>query len=712
MADTPTFADRLASQGGMLYGGDYNPEQWPEEIWREDMRLLREAGVNEVTLNVFSWAQLQPSEDEYDFSKLDRIVETVTDAGLSIVMATSTGALPAWMALRHPDVNRVDEKGRKMRHRERHNACINSPTFRRYSVALAGKLAERYGHLGNLVAWHIGNEYGGMCWCDTCAERFRDWLKARYGGIEAVNEAWNAAFWSHTYHSFDEIFPPNELGDMTSWGGKAILGGYSLDYQRFYGECVLESYNEEKAAIRRFDPVNPVTTNMMGTYPTYDYFRWRDSVDVVSWDSYPRPDAPAADVAMNHELMRGVGGGRPFMLMEQTPSRQNWMAYNTQKRPGQMRELSWQAVAHGADTVQFFQLRQNRAGCEKFHGALIGSDGTDRTRAFRECAELGAELKRVSGRILGSRVAPAKVALVFDWQSRWGIGLSAGPTISMDYVAEVCRWYAELHRRNIPVDIVGPYDSYDRYDVVLAPCLYMMDASLVSRLHSFVDGGGRLLLTSLSALADEHDSLYQGEIPVPLRDLAGVWVEETDALDPAKTVVPLRFADDADDGTAATPNGRVLFDVLEADEGTQVLATYGTQYYAGTPAFTFHPSAGNGGVYYAATFPDETAMPLFVDRILNGTGIAGLTAEPLTGTPVDSVADIAAPADGTPVTIEVTRRIADDGTTFTFVLNPAYATVSVDLPQELAGHDLLTDADIAAGPLTLAPYAVLILETA
>ncbi|MBW3079397.1 beta-galactosidase [Bifidobacterium simiiventris] len=416
--------------------------------------------------------------------------------------------------------------------------------------------------------------------------------------------------------------------------------------------------------------------------------------------------------------------------MEQTPSRQNWMAYNTQKRPGQMRELSWQAVAHGADTVQFFQLRQNRSGCEKFHGALISSDGTDRTRAFRECAELGAELGRVSGRILGSRVAPAKVALVFDWQSRWAIGMSAGPTISMDYVAEVQRWYRELHRRNIQVDIVGPYDSYDAYDLVLAPCLYMMRADLVERLRGFVAGGGRLLLTALSALTDEHDSLYQGEIPVPLRDLTGVWVEETDALDPSEHVVPLRFADDTDLATpadytgdssviadsandAAAPHGRVLFDVLEADEGTAVLATYGSEYYVGTPAFTFRPSTGNGGVFYAATFPDDAAMPRFVDALLAGTGITGLTDAPLVGTVERSAIaqDATVRSDLRTVDLEVTRRIAADGTTFTFVLNPVNAPVAVDLPAALAGRDLLTDTTVTPGHRVLPPFAVLVIES-
>lgn len=697
---TVDVAARLHSAGTMLYGGDYNPEQWPREIWAEDMKLFKEAGINEVTLNVFSWATLQPSEDEYDFSQLDAIVDTVSKAGMKIVMATSTGALPAWMALRHPDVNRVYFDGRKARHQDRHNACINSPTYRKYSVALAGKLAERYGQLDNLVAWHVSNEYGGFCWCDTCAQAFRGWLKDHYGTIEAVNQAWNTAFWSHTYHSFDEIFPPNGLGDGMEWSPAVTLPGFSLDYKRFYGECVVDSYNEEKAAIRAFDKTNPVTTNMMGTFENYDYFTWRagetdggnGGVDVVSWDSYPAMDTTPAEIAMRHDLMRAVGRQEPWMLMEQTPSRQNWMAYCYQKRPGQMRQMSWQAIAHGADTIQFFQLRQNRSGCEKFHGAVIGSDGTNKPRQFRESAELGQELQRVSARFLGSRVEHGRVAVVFDWQSRWGLAFSAGPTIALDYVKRVLAWYTELSRRNVPVDIVNPHDDLSGYAAVVAPCLYMTDDAVDANLRGYVNAGGRLVIGTMGLLVDMHDSIHQGEIPVPLRDLAGVWSEETDSLEPTHPVpVAFPFA-----GKQA--NAHTLFDVVHADEGTEVLATYEAEYYAGTPAVTFRPSVANaetgltGGVYYVATMFDADGIAHILDHVLDGVEL-----------PADVTADINSG-------VEITRRIAEDGTVFVFLVNPAGEPREAKTNVE--STDILTGKSYSAGAtVALAPYGVAVLET-
>ena len=687
----------------MLYGGDYNPEQWPEDVWHRDMDLLRGAGINEVTLNVFAWARLQPSEQTYDFTRLDRITDTVTEAGLSIVMATATGALPAWMALRHPDVNRVDEQGRQMRHGQRHNACINSPTYRRYSTELAARLAQRYAGLPTVVAWHVSNEYGGFCWCDRCAVAFRAWLHRRYqGDIEAVNEAWNSEFWSHTYHSFEEIFAPNELGDLMPGGGRRpVLPAASLDYRRFYGQSVLESFREEKQAIRRFDQVHPVTTNFMGTFPDYDYFEWSEDLDVVSWDSYPAHDTTPSEVALRHDLMRAVGGQRPFLLMEQTPSRQNWQAENSLKRPGQMRQQSWQAIAHGADSVQFFQLRQSRSGCEKFHGAVIGADGSDRTRTYQEVAALGAELARVSPRILGSRPERARVALVFDWPSRWAIGFSAGPTRSLDYVHEVQRWYDELHGRGIAVDLVRATGPFDGYTAVLAPCLYMTGQPVATALRAFVEAGGRLLLTPMSGLVDTHDSLFQGEAPVPLRDLAGVWVEETDALPPAATV-PLRGTrSDGGEGTELG-QGEILCDIVHADPGTQVLAEYGGEFYAGTPALTFRPVAGggprassaspegdeggSGGVVYSATFPVGAALGHAVDALLEGTGVEGAEL---------------------PHDVEVNRRVCADGTVLTFVVNCADGPVGVDL--DLRGRDLLTEAEVD-GHVDLSPFGVAVVE--
>ncbi|QAY64216.1 beta-galactosidase [Xylanimonas allomyrinae] len=673
-----------------LYGGDYNPEQWPEEVWATDMALLAEAGITSVTLNVFAWASLQPSADVYDFARLDRIVRTVSDAGMRIVLATSTAAIPAWMSLHHPDVNRVDQRGTRRRHGQRHNPCISSPTFRTYAAALAGKLAERYGAEPNLVAWHVSNEYGGFCWCDLCAEGFRGWLRSRYGTLEALNQAWNSAFWSHTYHSFAEIFPPDQRGDAISAdttsnaafvGSKVVLPGAALDYRRFYGAQVLESYREEKAAIRRFDRVRPVTTNMMGTFEDYDYFTWSEDVDVVSWDSYPAFDTSPAEVSMRHDLMRAVGKQKPFMLMEQTPSRQNWQPYNSLKRPGQLRAQSWQAVARGADTVQYFQLRQSAGGCEKFHGAVIGANGSARTREFREVAALGAELGRVGTRVLGSQVEHGTVGIVFDWPSRWGIGFSAGPSVSLDYVNETLRWYTEVSRRNVPVDLLSRDSDLTGYDAVIAPCLYLLSEATIAALRAYVEAGGRLLLTPMSALVGESDLLFQGEAPVPFRDLAGVWIDETDALPPG-TRVPVTFTD----GGVHAASGEILADVVHADEGTQVLATYAGEFYAGTPALTFRPSGGGGGVLYAATFPCGDGLRATVDALLG---------EKAAGVP-------------TPDGVQLSRRVRDDGTVLTFVVNTTGSAHTVDV-DGLAGTDILGGGPVE-GSIALGPYGVAVVE--
>ena len=681
---------RYPLTGTILYGGDYNPEQWPENIWVEDMELFKRAGINEVTLNVFSWSALQPDEETFDFSKLDRIVSVVGDAGMKIVMATSTAALPAWMTLKYPEVGRVDIHGRKMRHGKRHNACINSPLYRKFSKGLAARLAERYSSNPHLVGWHINNEYGGFCWCETCASAFREWLISHYTTVEKVNSAWNTAFWGHTYHSFDEIFPPNELGDFREGMNKAILPAYSLDYQRFYGDAVRDSFNEEKRAIRDFDCKNPVTTNMMGTFKDYDYFAWRadndfsgSGVDVVSWDSYPAYDTTSAQTSMRHALMRAVGKGESFVLMEQTPSRQNWQPYNSLKRPGQMREQSWQAIAHGADAIQFFQLRQSRSGCEKFHGAVVGSDGTDKTRTFQECARLGEELKKFGSVISGSKVERGSVAIIFDWESWWALSYSAGPTVSPDYVNEVSRWYAELFKRNIAIDVVSAHDDLSGYRVVLAPLLYMMDNDTVHNMQDYLSSGGELLMTTMSGLVDEHDSLYQGEIPVPFREAAGIWAEETDALPPSLDVAVVMESNVQD------LKSQILCDVIHADDDTQVIARYAGEYYSDTPVYTYKPSSSGGGVHYVATIPNNGLLKAIVDNV-----VKDISSE-------DSVS--------VPDGVEVNRRVREDGTNLVFVINSGDQTAIATSRGK--STDLLTGQEFDNGSeIVLDAFGVAILQ--
>ncbi|KAB8286885.1 beta-galactosidase [Bifidobacterium ramosum] len=690
-----TMTTVSAADGRMLYGGDYNPEQWPEEIWAKDMELFHEAGINEVTLNVFSWASLQPSEHEYDFSRLDRIVDTVTKAGMSIIMATSTGALPSWLSLEYPEVERVDFFGRKHRQGERHDACPNSPVYRRLSAALAGKLAERYGHLANVVGWHISNEYGGYCYCERCTQAFQQWLRKHYATIDDLNAAWNTAFWSGTFQSFDQIGLPDFAGDGID-GNRAVLPGYTIDYRRFFSDSIREAYHLEKLAVREHDAATPVTTNFMWRFDNYDYQAWGDDLDIASWDCYPQRDTKPSSTAFWHEVIRGLKHGQPFLLMEQTPSRQNWQEYCYLKAPGQMREMSWHAVAHGADSVQFFQLRRSRGGCEKFHGAVIDIDGSNRTRVFREVAQLGGELKRFGSRLLGSRSA-ARVAVLFDFQNWWGLEACVGPTRGLDYVDECERYFAEFARRNIAVDVVSANVDIDAYAIVLAPCLYMLRGDMADRLRAYVRGGGRLLLTTMSALVDEHDNLFQGECPVPLRDVAGVWAEETDAL-PPDMAVPLVCGDapapaDGDDVFGACG---LLCDIMHPDDDTRVLARYGGDaFYAGTPAITAH-DFGDGRCWYVGTMPDEMAARTIVDDLLDGTGISEMPS---------------------PAGTEITVRIAADGTRYTFLLNHTAQSQAVVVPCD--GVDLLGDGGAADTPaevsigteITLAPYGVRLIET-
>ena len=403
----------------IVYGGDYNPEQWPKEVWKEDMKLLKEAHIDVLTLNVFAWASLQPSEEEYDFSRLDEIMELVGEHGFSVCLATSTAAHPAWMAKKYPDILRVEFNGMKRKFGGRHNSCPNSPTYRKYSVRLAKKLAERYKDCDNLIAWHISNEYGGECYCDNCEKAFRVWLKKKYRTIEELNRAWNTSFWGHTFYEWDEIVLPNLLSEHFEYD-RSQFQGMTLDYKRFNSESMLECYKMEYEAVKSVTPNLPVTTNLMGFYKNLDYKMWAKYMDVVAWDNYPANEDTPAQIAMSHDLMRGIKGGTPFLLMEQTPSVTNWLSYNALKRPGVMRLWSYQAVAHGADSVMFFQMRRSIGACEKLHGAIIDHVGTNQTRVYREAQALGKELERIGEETLGA-VTEAEVAVYFDWDNWWAI---------------------------------------------------------------------------------------------------------------------------------------------------------------------------------------------------------------------------------------------------------------------------------------------------
>ncbi|MDE7327253.1 MAG: beta-galactosidase, partial [Lachnospiraceae bacterium] len=452
----------------IYYGGDYNPDQWDEATVDEDMRLFRKAGINLVTLPVFSWAKLEPEEGVYTFEWLDRLMDKLAANGISVCLATPTTAQPAWLSARYPEVLPVDIAGRKRTHGMRVFFCYNSLKYRERAAGIAEAMAKRYKDHPALAIWHISNEYGTYCYCPNCQAKFRRWLKNRYQTVETLNERWYTSFWGRTVYSFEEVMLPTELNDDYRFNPCV-----QLDYQRFVTDSTVECFLNEYRIIKRYCPNIPVQTNMSGFIKKLDQFALTKHMDILGWDNYPAPVHERSLVALKLDLMRGLKGGQSFMLTEQSPNQQNWQPYNKLKRPGEVRRLSYQALARGADTCLFFQLRQSAAGQEKFHGAIISHSGREDTRVFAECCALGAELKKLGDVFIGAR-APAKTAILFDWSNWWALENSSGPSVDMDYLEIVRKFYKPFYDRNIPVDMVAFDSELSKYDLVILPMVYMI----------------------------------------------------------------------------------------------------------------------------------------------------------------------------------------------------------------------------------------------
>lgn len=663
------------------HGGDYNPEQWDsKKIWNEDVRMFKLAGIDVATLNVFSWALNQPNEETYNFEWLDDKINRLYENGIFTCLATSTAAHPAWMAKKYPDILRVDFYGRKRKFGSRHNSCPNSPTYREYSEKIVDKIAERYKDHPAVLIWHVSNEYGGYCYCDNCQHAFQNWLIDKYGTLEKLNKAWNTGFWGHTFYEWDEIVAPNMLSEERE-NNESDFQGISLDYRRFQSDSLLDCYKLEYDAIRKHIPDTPITTNLMGTYPMLDYFKWAKEMDVVSWDNYPAIDTPFSYTAMTHDLMRGLKGGQPFMLMEQTPSQQNWQPYNSLKRPGVMRLWSYQAIGRGADTILYFQLRRSVGACEKYHGAVIEHVGHENTRVFNEVAQLGKELNGLSDTLLDARVN-AKVAIVFDWENRWATELSSGPSVSLDYVKEVHKYYDALFKLNVQVDMIGVEEDLSKYDIVIAPILYMVKEGYAAKVEGFVENGGTFLTTFFSGIVNETDIVTLGGYPGELRKVLGIWVEEIDALHPDETNQIIMKAPHGHMSGKYSCN--LLFDLIHT-EGAQTVAEYGSDFYKGMPVLTVN-QFGQGKAWYMASSPDQEFLKDFLKTVCEEAGVEPLLAVP----------------EG----VETTERVKGEQT-YLFVLNHIDEEVTIELQDSLY-QELLSNQQVS-GNLVLKEKSVLIL---
>ncbi len=681
------------------YGGDYNPEQWPEEVWDADHAAFDAARIDTLTVGVFAWSLTQPDARTYDLSVLERVVDRAHAQGRQVCLATGTGALPPWLAHEHPEVNRTDFEGRRHVYGQRHNACPSSPVYRRAAAALARKVAQRLGDHPAVVAWHVNNEYGGACYCDLCAVEFRTWLRERYGSLDRLNEAWWTTFWSHRFTDWAQVVPPNALSEHWRGPNHTAFQGITLDYLRFTSDNLLRTFREEKAAIRAHSD-RPVTTNFMGLYRPIDYHRWADDLDFVSWDNYPPDHASASRMALAHDLMRGIKGGQPFWLMEQTPSVTASRDVNPVKRPGVLALWSWQAVAHGADAVLYFQMRQSRGACEKEHGAVLGHSGRTDTRTFREVAELGAGLERVGDAVLGART-PARAALLFDWDSWWAVEIWDGPNRHLRYLDTVVAYHRALWEAGVQLDVVPVTADLAGYDVVVAPTLHMVKGDLADRLADVATRGGTVLVTALSGRVDEDDRAFLADAPGPLAALLGVRVEETDAQPPADA---RRVLLEAPGAPTVTAQGSLVMELVVPDDGptaqggagadrgdgaggAQVVGRYEEDFYAGTAAVT-RRAHGAGEAWYVGTVLDAEGVRWVVRRVLERHDLVG------------PYADVPG--------LEHAVRQGPDGRVDLLLHHGAEP---VEVVAHAGGTDLLTGRTVRAGEtLGLAPTDVVVLR--
>ena len=574
----------------LIHGGDYNPEQWIDDkrIWDEDMRLMKLANCNEMTVGIFSWAKLEPREGEYDFSFLDEIIERIGNNGGKVILATPSGARPHWLADKYPEVLRTRPDGRREHFRARHNHCFTSPVYREKVRNINRLLADRYGKNPTVIAWHISNEYGGECHCNLCVDAFRSFLREKYhGDIGELNKAYWTTFWSKTYDGFDQIEPP---GGLTENG----IHGLNLDWRRFVTRQTMDFIRNETAPLKEICPDKPVTTNMMFEFYELDYHAMAEVIDFASWDSYPEwhngDDAVIAQkTAFWHDLYRCLKK-KPFLLMESTPSLVNWKPYNKPKRPGMDVLSSIQAVAHGSDSVQYFQWRKSRGSSEKLHGAVVGHDGTENTRVFRSVQRTGQVLQTIDE--VAGTVTNAQVAVIFDWENMWALDDCQGYANEGKKYFETCYEYHRVFwERGIDCDIVSPKADLSSYKIVVAPMLYLTDSETIENLKNYVLRGGNLYGTYMMGTVNETDLCWLGGFPGgELKNVFGIVAEEIDTLYPAE-----RQHAEMDGAT------HELVDYCEVLQihGAHPVAMYTDGYYEGMPAVMAHRYGHGLAVYQA-----------------------------------------------------------------------------------------------------------------
>ena len=670
-------------QARIWYGGDYNPDQWPEEVWDDDVRLMKKAGVNLVSVGIFSWAKIETSEGVYDFDWLDRIINKLGEAGIAVDLASATASPPMWLTQAHPEVLWKDYRGDVCQPGARQHWRPTSPVFREYALKLCRAMAEHYKDNPYVVAWHVSNEYAchnRFDYSEDAERAFQKWCEERYGTIDAVNDAWGTAFWAQRMNDFTEIVPPRFIGD-----GNFMNPGKLLDFKRFSSDALKAFYVAERDALAEITPDLPLTTNFMvsAAGSVLDYDDWGREVDFVSNDHYFIPgEAHLDELAFSASLVDGIARKDPWFLMEHSTSAVNWRPVNYRKEPGQLVRDSLAHVAMGADAVCYFQWRQSKAGAEKFHSAMVPHAGED-SAVFRDVCELGADLNKLSDEgILGSRLAKSRVAVVFDYESEWATEHTATPTQHVHHVDEPLAWFRALADQGVTADVVPVRGAWDGYEMVVLPSVYLLSEETTRRVRDYVVGGGRLVVTYYTGISDEKDHVWLGGYPGSIRDVVGVRVEEFMPMGNDFTGVP----DHLD-----LSNGAVAHDIADVigsvDESATVLATFKDNPWTGmdgVPAIVANTFGEGRSVYVGARLGRE-GLALSLPEILESLGMAEAGGN-----------------DGRVLHVE---REGADGSRFVFSFNRTHETVRVPVEGEVVVSSF---ADVDGETASIKPNGVIV----
>ena len=670
-------------QARIWYGGDYNPDQWPEEVWDDDVRLMKKAGVNLVSVGIFSWAKIETSEGVYDFDWLDRIINKLGEAGIAVDLASATASPPMWLTRAHPEVLWKDYRGDVCQPGARQHWRPTSPVFREYALKLCRAMAEHYKGNPYVVAWHVSNEYGchnRFDYSEDAERAFRKWCEERYGTIDAVNDAWGTAFWAQRMNDFSEIVPPRFIGD-----GNFMNPGKLLDFKRFSSDALKAFYIAERDTLAEITPGRPLTTNFMVSSgnTTVDYDDWGNEVDFVSNDHYFTPgEAHLDELAFSASLVDGIARKDPWFLMEHSTSAVNWRPINYRKEPGQLVRDSLAHVAMGADAVCYFQWRQSKAGAEKFHSAMVPHAGED-SAVFRDVCELGADLNTLADNgLLGTKLAKSKVAVVFDYESEWASEHTATPTQKVHHVDEPLQWFRALADHGVTADVVPVRGAWDDYEMVVLPSVYLLSEETTRRVRDYVVGGGRLVVTYYTGISDERDHVWLGGYPGSIRDVVGVRVEEFMPMGDDFPGVP---------DCLGLSNGAVahdIADVIGSVDGTAtVLETFKDDPWTGmdgAPAIVAH-TFGEGRSVYVGARLGRDGIALSLPEILDSLGMAEVGGN-----------------DGRVLRVE---REGADGSRFVFSFNRTHETVRVPVEGEVVVSSF---AEVSGETISIKPKGVIV----